>query len=194
MPRPEWVAGSNGLPEAGRKILNRVFSTAWQFGHGRIVEVDYGAGYRAGVGLTPYFDYTTDWLFLYETSQAFLAQVLYYASGVELPAFSVRQDSGKFVVASPEKTTVEGRIRQTDNSVIRNSLDFTNLPAGKYTADVLVRRNGALVNFGAFPFTVESAFGAVSVEAPRLVQNRGPFSGTLKLASPRRTVTPSKWS
>lgn len=44
--------------------------------------------------------------------------------------------------------------------------------------------DGALVNFGAFPFTVESAFGAVSVETPRLVQDRGPFSVTLKLASP----------
>lgn len=71
-----------------------------------------------------------------------------------------------------------------DNSVIRNSLDFTNLPAGRYAADVLVRRDGALVNFGAFPFTVESSFGAVSVETPRLVQDRGPFSVTLKLASP----------
>ena len=117
LPRPEWVAGSNGLPGSRPENFESRIFNAWQFGHGRIVEVDYGAGYRAGVGLTPYFDYTTDWLFLYETSQAFLAQVLYYASGVELPAFSVRQDSGKFVVASPEKTTVEGRIRQTDNSL-----------------------------------------------------------------------------
>ena len=107
------------------------------------------------MGLTPYFNYTTDWFFLYETSQAFLAQVLYYASGIELPAFSVRQDNGQFAVTSPEKTVAEGRIRQPDNSVIRNSLDFTNLPAGRYAADVLVRRDGALVNFGAFPFTVE---------------------------------------
>ena len=186
LPRPEWVAGSSGLPGTRpENVESRIFN-AWQFGNGRIVEVDYGAGYREGVGLTPYFNYTTDWFFLYETSQVFLAQVLYYASGVELPPFTVRQDKGQFAVAFPEGTAVEGRIRQTDNSVIRNSLDFTKLPAGKYTADVLVRRNGALVNFGAFPFTVESAFGAVSLETPRLVQDRGPFSATLKLASPAR--------
>lgn len=184
LPRPEWVAGSSGLPGTKpENVESRIFN-AWQFGKGRIVEVDYGAGYREGVGLTPYFNYTTDWLFLYETSQVFLAQVLYYASGVELPPFSARQDKGRFVVASPEGTAAEGRIRQPDNSIIRNSLDFTKLPAGRYTADVLVRRNGALINFGAFPFTVESAFGAVSLETPRLVQDRGPFSATLKLASP----------
>lgn len=184
LPRPEWVAGSNGLPGTRPENFESRIFNAWQFGRGRIVEVDYGAGYRPGVGLTPYFDYTTDWFFLYETSQVFLAQVLYYSSGVELPAFSVRQDQGKFIVTSPEKTTVEGRIRQPDNSIIRDSLDFTGLPAGRYTADVLVRLDGRLVNFGAFPFTVESAFGAVSLETPRLVQDRGPFSATLKLASP----------
>lgn len=184
LPRPEWVAGSNKLPGTRpENVESRIFN-AWQFGNGRIVEVDYGAGYRQGVGLTPYFNYTTDWFFLYETSQVFLAKVLYYAGGEGLSAFSVRQDKGKFVVTSPEGTAVQGRIRQPDNSVIRNSLDFTKLPAGRYTADVLVRRDGKLVNFGAFPFTVESTFGAVSLETPGLVQDRSPFSATLKLASP----------
>ena len=87
LPRPEWVAGSNSLPGTRPKNFESRIFNAWQFGNGRIVEVDYGAGYRPGVGLTPYFNYTTDWFFLYETSQAFLAQVLYYASGIELPAF-----------------------------------------------------------------------------------------------------------
>lgn len=184
LPRPEWVAGSSGLPGTRPENFESRIFNAWQFDNGRIVEIDYGAGYRQGVGLTPYFNYTTDWFFLYETSQVFLAQALYYASGVELPAFSVRQEKGKFVVTSPEGTAVQGRIRQPDNSVIRDSLDFTKLPAGRYTADVLVHRDGRLVNFGAFPFTVESTFGAVSLETPEAVQDRGPFSATVKLASP----------
>ena len=91
LPRPDWVAGSNGLPGTRPENFESRIFNAWQFGRGRIVEIDYGSGYRDGVGLTPYFDYTTDWFFLYETSQVFLAQVLYYSSGVELPPFSVRR-------------------------------------------------------------------------------------------------------
>ncbi len=187
LPRPEWVSLASELPGVRPNDFEQRIFNAWRFGKGRIIEVDYGAGYQDGVALTPFFQYDYDWFFQYETSQVFLARLLYYASGWEIPAIPVRKDRGAFIMSPPPGTDASGRIRNQENAVIRNNLDFQGLPAGKYAADFLLREKGKLTAFMTHPFLVESAFGALSVEAPRVVNDRRPFRGKLRLASAAKT-------
>ncbi len=188
--------------ERGEDIL-----ATYGFGEGRIAVIDYKnshGAYYGGLSLTPQGICDAYWKARYENNLAFIGRTLLWAAGRQAPiSLTAAVEEGTLTVdatgAGGGKVTVDVRLRDAWNEQLQHgqlaielgpdgaseSLRLKSLPAGTYTADLIVRQNDQVITFGFHTFEVESSLPAAELSLARESMQPGEENtATMRWAEP----------